>query len=414
MSRTIHTPGEKKITDLLFARYADAEKASASAPTMKDEREAAAADAAGFQKRDAAAKTRFASLTEKAAQAARKVEAGDSESIEKMGAQALQAKLEGWLGKGGFDIQREEFRQKTAHKDATNDRYSVTDTALMSYAAHILLPSGGMKTAKCVVAYDASKAREDQFEVQPMFFDALDQKRPMTEAGVKAFMAGEPATKATDSKEPGVIEPDNTPLVFFNSDEQVVGYEKLEVPPKLAAVALKKIADAGFEIEDEYLGRETGVGSMAHVIMAAPDRHEELRTITAAIVDQWDDKSWFERSMGDDKKFHQANDEGWPERTKEKTVDGMPAAPKNPHEWPERAMEKPGEEATANSAYKGLGMLKYERRKEMQAKVPAKEKEAQKGVRQAKRVVEASKKTVENAADRMARLAKKFSDASQE
>lgn len=408
--RRISMSGEKNVVDLLLNRSAEREQPQG--PTIEQEREAEADRIAAAQDREGKGRKAFANLMEHATQAARSVEAADSDLIEAKGAKVLQAKLESWLNKGGLTIDREEFRPVKAHKSAVNDRYAVTDEALIAYHAHILLASGGTKTAKCVVSYDATKPLREQYMVEDVFYDSLDQKRPMTEEGIKAYMAGEPAVKreAGDDQRPE----DEKPLVFFNSAEDVVGFEDLEVPKHVTAQAVHKLKEEGFEIDVEYLGAETGVGKQAYVVIAAPDRHEEMRTIVAAIVDQWDDTTWFDRAMEDHDKYGQGTvspNEQWYERTLQKEE-----MPNQPHDWFERSLEKPEQEGIASGAYSGTKMLRFERKRQAQAKTPAKGKAAQRRTRRARRQVrakkagkaekQASQKEILDAAETMERLAR--------
>jgi len=407
--RRIIAANEKSVTDLLFSREAKVE--APAGPTIEQERQVEADKVGAFQKREAERKERWSGLMEHATQAARAVEAGDSELIEAQGAKLLHAKLEAMLGKGGVMIEREEVRPTKAHKAKVNDRYAVTDEALMAYHAHILLPSGGTKIAKCVVAYDAAKPVDQQYQVQDTFYDALDQARPFTEDGVKAFLRGEPLKKVAASAN-GLPE-DDKPLVFFNSADDVVGYEDLKVPTKLTAQAVKKLQAAGFEIDMEYLDKTTGVGRQAYIVVAQPDRHDEMRSIVAALVDQWDDKSWFDRatSKEDDNKFgvnSWAGGEDWFDRSLQSRGPRTETV-ENPHEWPDRALEKPSQEGVASAAYGGTKMLRFERRKAAQAKKTADTRQASRNVRKAKLTAKAgakAKSAVLDAAQRMERLAK--------
>ncbi len=406
--RRIAMNGEKNVVDLLLNRKV--EKEEPQGPTMEQEREAQADRIAAAQKREAEGKKAFANLMQHATQAARSVEAGDSDLIAATGAKVLQAKLAGWIGKGGFTIDREEFRPTKAHKSAVNDRFAVTDEALVAYHAHILLASGGTKTAKCVVSYDATKPLREQYAVEDLFYDSLDQKRPMTEAGIRAYLAGEPAVKreASDDARPE----DEKPLVFFNSSDEVVGFEDLEVPKHVTAQAVHKLQQEGFEVDVEYLGAETGVGKQAYVVVAPPERHEEMRTIVSALVDQWDDTTWFDRAMEDHTEYGVKNDDTWPDRAKQKED-----MPNQPHEFPERSLEKPEQQGIADQAYAGTKMLRFENKRQARAKTPAKAKAAEKGKRRARRKARAdqratskekvaTKEEILDAADAMARLAR--------
>jgi len=411
MARMVRRAGEKDVLELLMAKKAEAESKTGVPPatvTMADEREGEANRIAAFQKREATRRTQYANLFEHATQAAKTVEAGDTELLGVRGAKLLVAKLEDLIGRGGIAVEMEEVHVEKAHRAAKTDQYAVTDEAKIAYRADILLPSGGTKTARCVVCFDGSpeKKQNEQFTVAPVFYDSLDQERPLTEAGLKAFMAGEPLTKAEPSKTAALE--DERPVVFFNSDDRVLGFEPLDIPKHIVPTAIQAIRKAGFEVSAEYLDKTTGWGRIAHVVVAAPERHDELRTMVAQLVKKWDDKSWFERGLDDDKKYgivNAAPGDKWFERSLEKGE-----KPKNPHEWPERSLEKPEQEGVASQAYAGTKMLRMERKKAAQAKTPAATHEAEKNVRQAKLTADAQAKSQEkigDAAQRLAKLAEK-------
>lgn len=404
MGRQVTSANEKKITDLLFAKMAESET-PADAPTIDEERDELARQAASLKEKDEAQKRRYASLVETATQAAKTVESGDSDQLEAKGAQVLKAVLERMIGKGGFSIQREEFRPVKAHKDAGSDRYSVTDEAFAAYHVDILLPSGGTKLVKCVVAYDASQTESKQFDVKDMFFDALDNQRPLTEKGLKAYLKGEPSE--AERKAQATPSGDERPIVYFNSDETVVDYEEIEVPAPIRTLAVKALREAGFEVEQKYMDRtasQTFGGKLTMEVYAQPERHDEMRGICAQLVKKWDDKSWFDRSTEDHGTYGQETmspGDDWFERTKQKED-----MPNQPHDWFERSLEKPGEESVASSAYGGTKMLRFEKKRLAQAKKADAEKDAEKGVRRARREAKADdKEQAESVVDRMERLA---------
>jgi len=395
--------GEKTIQERLNERYAEE---VGDSPTMQEEREAAGRKAEAHKTRDEQRQQRFASIFEKAAQAARSIEAGDTEAIEVKGAQVLLAKLEDYLGKGGIHISREEVRSVKAHKDASNDQFTVTDEALMSYAADILLPSGGTKVAKCVVSYDASQRRGQQYEVKDVFYDSLDQERPLTEEGLKDFLNGVPLKEEKAANEN--LPADEKPLVFFNASNDVVGFEEIECPQHIRATAVNMLRKANFEVDVEHLDTTTGIGKQAYVIIARPDRHDEMRTLVAQIVKKWDDKSWFDRATDDHDKYgvtNWAKDDGWFERSLQSSGPRMETVDQ-PNDWFERSLEKPAQEGAASSAYEGTKMLRFEKKREAQAKTPAKGRAAEKGKHRARRQAKVEdNKRVLDVADRMERLA---------
>ncbi len=310
-----------------FERFIKANKPETPSLTFKEEQRQKEEQAVAFEQGRKAQASKFPNATVSAEKhPGYKAEITDAPRLINKASNLVDAMVADLVGKGGFTVNLDEFREIKSHKDI-KDHSTVNDEALIAFKVDFVVPGSKVKTAKLIVSHKLNA--DTPLKVESVFYDNDNKEHELSSVVLTAFL---------ENKMENTVKMANVekPLAWFNPE--VENYEL--VPHSSATVKVaSRLTASGFEITSRWVDTCHGpklFGKVCNVVEVPLDRKDEFLKIAAWSDDEWVNRA-SEKSYKENKDM--SKDENWVNRAEEKA--GYPEQNlEKDSNWVDRTLEK--------------------------------------------------------------------------
>ena len=314
-------------------RMMNISKDPAISGTFKEERKAKEKEASDFAAKREACKSKPLVATSENHPGFRD-QASDEVKLVEKASKHLKEHLNELVGKGGYDVDFDEFRSLKAHNDKI-DNSIINEKALISFAVNFMTGAKS-KTAKFIVSFDESK--DEKFAIENEFF-VNQEKRALTSASLNAYLNESESDTVKQARA-------EKPLAFFNPELGDVGtYERVETKEPSHKVAAR-LKTAGYSITENFwidacYGPKE-FGRNCYFVEVPLGKSAEFKKFASMTDEEWTNratdksdkpKDWDARSeeKGGATKNEFKKGEDWAERTLEGGKEGKKKDYGNPY-----------------------------------------------------------------------------------
>jgi hypothetical protein len=213
----------------------------------------------------------------------------------------LRNHLASLVGKGGLEIELEEFRSKTAREDKV-DASVINEAALMSFSCKFVVPSKEIhRTAKFIVTYDEKVDRK--YTVANVFYGSDEKEFPLTTASLNDFLKAQESDAVKNVKA-------EKPIVWFNPEADT--YEKVAIKEPSEKIAAR-LQSQGFNVDSNFYVdacyNTSEFGRVVYFVDVPLEKAADFKKI--AVVT---DEDWVNRGL---EKSYKHKETEWPDRATE-------------------------------------------------------------------------------------------------
>ena len=313
--------------DNFYNHYTKASKPATPSLTIKEEKRVKEDEAVAFEQKRKATAAKYPNISVSAEKhPGFKAEITDAPRLIKEAADALEERVIDLVGKGGFEIELNEFRDIKSHKDI-KDHSTVNDEAVIAFKVDFVTPGSKVRTANMFVTHKLSN--DEPLKVEAVFYDGENKEHELSSEVLKAFLEN----KMENTVKMASVD---KPLAWFNPEAE--GYQLVESASASAKV-VARLKASGFEVTSQWIDTCHGpktFGKICNVVDVPMERNAEFKQIAA-----WSDEEWVnrasEKSYKDNKDM--SKDENWVNRADEKAGYKEQDLKKD-SAWVDRALEK--------------------------------------------------------------------------
>jgi len=293
------------------------------AKTFIEERQEAERKAVEHDMKRQAQKEKFANGTPHEFAGYHKDDVTDHDRVVAGAFKTLKAHIDKLIGKGGYDMDVDEFRSRKSHRDIADDS-EVTEQALISFDVKFALAAHKKhKTAKFVVSFKAEA--DEQYSVENSFYDSNESEYALTSSNLENFLSAE-QNMNEETKE--------QPLAFYNVEFD--GYEVVDTAEPTDKV-VARLRSNGFKVEREWIDAcydPKQFGRLCYVAQVPLGQDKEFKKMASMSDDDWTSRSH--------EKSWKHKDQEWNDRALEKEGDYGKMPLDKDETWFNRADEKKG------------------------------------------------------------------------
>jgi hypothetical protein len=310
-----------------FERFIKANKPETPSLTFKEEQRQKEEQAVAFEQGRKAQASKFPNATVSNEQhPGFKAEITDAPRLINKASNLVDEMVTDLVGKGGFTVELDEFREIKSHKDI-KDHSTVNDEAIIAFKVDFTVPGSKIKTAKLLVSHKLNS--DTPLKVESVFYDNDNKEHELSSVVLTAFL---------ENKMENTVKMANVekPLAWFNPE--LGNYELVQLGSTSVKVA-SRLAASGFEVTSRWVDTCHGpktFGKVCNVVEVPLDRKDEFCKIAAWSDDEWVNRT-NEKSYKDGKDL--SKDENWVDRAQEKAGYDKPDLKKDSN-WVDRAQEK--------------------------------------------------------------------------